>query len=180
MDVALEVTTKHKPWESGQVVVGLSRTKSCKQITIVSDMKDKKDVVDALWDCLIRINQWTALVEQIVDKLAVSPTSPTRMSDEPLCMNMVEFYPFRTSDYSLPQSNTGYVYFLVSTVCHDEVYVGQTGRNIPLRLQEHNSGRGAHGTKTATYMPWGVAAYIDKMSYKTKIERQQNRTGMAA
>ena len=173
MDVALEVTTNHKPWESGQVVVGLSRTKSCKQITIVSDMKDKKDVVDALWECLIRINQWTALVEQIIYKLAVSPTSPNRMSDEPLCMNMVEYYPFRTSDYTLPQSNTGYVYFLVSTVCHDEVYVGQTGRNIPRRLQEHNSGRGAHGTKTATYMPWGVGAYIGKMSHMTKIERQQ-------
>ena len=102
MDVALEVTTKHKPWESGQVVVRLSRTKICKQITIVSDMKEKKDVVDALWDCLIRINQWTTLVEQIADKLAVSPTSQTRNSAEPLCMNMVEFYPFRPSDYSLP------------------------------------------------------------------------------
>jgi predicted GIY-YIG superfamily endonuclease len=87
-------------------------------------------------------------------------------------MNMVEFYPFRTSDFSLPQSNTGYVYFLVSLVSQDEVYVGQTGRNIPVRLNEHNLGRGAHGTETATFMPWGVAAYIDKMSYVTEEERK--------
>jgi len=77
------------------------------------------------------------------------------------------------SDHSLPQSNTGYVYFLVSLLCHDEVYVGETGRNIPARLNQHNSEGGAHRSKTATYKPWGVAAYINKMSYKTKKERQQ-------
>ena len=82
--------------------------------------------------------------------------------------NMVEFYPFKMSDHSLPQSNTGYVYFLVSLLCHDEVYVGETGRNIPVRLNQHNSEGGANRSKTATYKPWGVAAYINKMSYKTK------------
>ena len=88
-------------------------------------------------------------------------------------MNMVEIYPFETSDYSLPQSDTGYVYLLVSLVCHDEIYIGSTGQNIHVRLNEHNSGKGAHGNKTATYMPWRVAAYINKMSYKTKKEIQQ-------
>ena len=61
---SIRETTKHKPWESGQVVVALSRTKTSKQITIVSGMKNRKDIVDALWEYLVRINQWTAMVER--------------------------------------------------------------------------------------------------------------------
>lgn len=36
MDVALEITVAHSPWESGQVVVALSRTKFCNQIIPLS------------------------------------------------------------------------------------------------------------------------------------------------
>ena len=61
---SIRETIKHKRLEFGQVVVGLSRTKSSKQITIVSDMKNRKDVVNALLESLIRINQWRALVER--------------------------------------------------------------------------------------------------------------------
>jgi predicted GIY-YIG superfamily endonuclease len=168
MDVALEVTNKHKPWESGQIVVGLSRTKSCKQITIVTDMDNKEDVVNALRDCLCKVTQWTAMVDSIIERMAVSArTVPT----ESMCMDMMEHYPFRTCDYALPQSFTGYVYMLMSLACHDEIYIGQTGRNIPVRLSEHNSGKGSYGTESAALMPWGVAAYIDKLSHMNQSER---------
>ena len=142
MDIALEVTSKYKPWESGQVVVGLSRTKSCKQITIVTDMS-KRQVVTALWGCLCKITQWTAMVEEVVGKLSVSATSSTIGIEEQMCMNMIDKFPLRVCDYSLPISNTGYVYMMVSLVCHEEIYIGQTGRNLPVRLSEHNSGKDA-------------------------------------
>lgn len=169
MDVALEVTDVHKPWESGQVVVGLSRTKSCKQITIVTNM-EREGVVKALWDCLCKVTQWTAMVDSIIDRMAVCAGTS---SPESCYMDMTQHYPFRTCDYTLPQSFTGYVYLLVSMVCHDEMYVGQTGRNMPVRLSEHNSGKGSYGTECSALMPWGVAAYIDKLSHMNVTERMR-------
>lgn len=171
MNVALEVTVDHSPWESGQVVVGLSRTKSCDQITIVSDHKSKYDTVKAMWDCLCSITQWTAMIESLVEKLSVTESSIGGGNCQSICMNMVENFPLRVCDYRLPLSNTGYVYMLLSSVCHTEVYIGQTGRNIQTRLAEHNSGRGSKQTNVKPYMPWGVAAYIDKMSHMNEAER---------
>lgn len=159
MNVALEVTRQHKPWESGQVVVGLSRTKTCKQITIVTDMS-KEEAVRALWDCLCRCTQWTAMIDQLMSEMVISAHKEKR-----LCMNMVENYPLRVCDYSLPVSNTGYIYMLISSVSHNEIYIGQTGRNIASRLKEHNMGKGSKQTSIKAFMPWGVAAYIDKVAH---------------
>ena len=43
-------TAHHKRWESGQLVVALSRTKMSEQIIIVSEMKIRKDVVVILYN----------------------------------------------------------------------------------------------------------------------------------
>ena len=167
MDVALEVTREYQPWESGQVVVGLSRTKTCKQITIVTDMS-KREAVMALWNCLCKCTQWTAMIDRLMNDMAVSAHSRGK-----LCMNMVESYPLRVCDYSLPVSNSGYVYMLISSVCHDEIYVGQTSRNIAVRLKEHNRGTGSDQTAIKSFMPWGVAAYIDKLASFSDCERMR-------
>lgn len=171
MDVALEITVAHSPWESGQVVVALSRTKFCNQITIVSDYTTKRDTVLAMWKCLCKVTQWTAMIENLIDKLSVTARGTGGDNSQSMCINMVEHFPMRVCDYSLPLSNTGYVYMLLSSVCHTEVYIGQTGRNIAVRLAEHNSGKGAVQTAVRAFMPWGVAAYIDKLSHMSESER---------
>ncbi len=60
-----------------------------------------------------------------------------------------------TCGFSLPTYNTGYVYLLMSLVSQEEIYIGQTGRNILMRLKEHNSGISATETGISAFMPWG-------------------------
>jgi len=70
-----------------------------------------------------------------------------------------EVYPYRISDTSLLDDESGFVYFLVSVKDCGRPYVGQT-KNISRRLKDHNKGWGAMGTAEPQYRPYAVAAYM--------------------
>ena len=53
----------------------------------------------------------------------------------------------------------------------DKDYIGQTV-NISDRFYQHNTGRGARGTKDPYYRPYCVAAYICGMSHMEKVDRE--------
>ncbi len=86
-------------------------------------------------------------------------------------LDVADVFPWRIRDISLPMSNSGFVYLLISTRCPEQTYVGTT-QNISVRLNEHNSGYGAEGTSCADYIPWCPAAYITNMAHLTEAERK--------
>jgi predicted GIY-YIG superfamily endonuclease len=80
-------------------------------------------------------------------------------------------YPYRISDISLPDDESGFVYFLVSVKDCGRTYVGQS-KNISRRLKEHNKGWGAMGTAEPQYRPYTVAAYMCGMPHIDKRGRE--------
>ena len=163
-----QVTRKHMPWEKGQVVVGLSRTRTSKNIIIVSDMKSK-EVAEKLWKVICKVTQWTAMMESIINQLSISPHSKEKQWEKPV-LNIAQDYPWKMRSYTLPLSYVGYVYLLVSIKRRDKFYVGMTKRNIAERLREHNSGVGSKETKNADDMPWACIAFISSSNNKNCME----------
>ena len=157
------------------MVVALSRNEHSRFITIVTD--DKEKAMKSLYDTLCIRTQWTALKEAIVERLSVSGNEENRVCGgrRTCSINLPELYPYRVCDITLPTSNSGYVYLLVSTICPEQVYVGQT-INIAVRLQQHNSGYGASGTACPDYLPWYVAAYMTNMGHMSLGERMAIET----
>lgn len=147
----------------------------CGHITIVrGDMRDE-DAIERLWLTLCTTTQWTLMTDDIVKKLAV--TSPDLALDggdmNARSINIVEHFPWRVVDFDLPTSCTGYVYMLMSSADADVIYVGQTGRNLPIRLKEHNTGVGAVATAPFALRPWSVVAFITNLGHEDRSGRQR-------
>lgn len=160
------------PWEKGQVVVGFSRTRTVRKMAVVSNMRSD-EIARALWIVMSRVNQWTAMLENIIRQLSISPfdkTDPGRRS----VVNVVEEFPWQLKHYNLPLSKVGYVYLLVSVKRQDKFYVGQTKNNIPSRLKKHNSGHGAKETSVSAYMPWAPVAFIAGTNNERELEGLQS------
>ena len=79
-------------------------------------------------------------------------------------IDLAKTSPFRVCDITLPSSETGYVYIIVSTVNLDRSYIGETS-HIGQRLNEHNSRYGSVGTASVVFLPYNVAAYLTNMSH---------------
>lgn len=156
------------PWEKGQVVVGLSRTRLARLMVVVSNMTNTQ-VALKLWGVLCKVDQWTAMTENIIKQISISPFDTDEKEKQPV-LNVVPDFPWTMSSYTLPLSHVGYVYLLASVRRKDKFYVGQTKRNIPLRLQEHNSGTGANETKSPDEMPWACIAFISAVQGEKSIE----------
>ena len=146
------------PWEQGQVVVELSRTRTADRMAVVSDM-DHETIARELWLVMSRVTQWTAMIENIINQLSISPFDENTPGNRQI-VNTVEEFPWDLSHYQLPTSKVGYVYLLVSVKRQDKFYVGKTKENIPTRLKRHNSGNGAKETSHPDFMPWAPVAYI--------------------
>lgn len=156
------------PWEKGQVVVGFSRTRLARLMMVVSNMQGT-EVALRLWEVLCKVNQWTAMTENIIKQISISPFDTEDKQRSPV-LNVVSDFPWTMSSYTLPLSQVGYVYLLASVRRKDKFYVGQTKRNIPVRLREHNSGVGAKETKSPHDMPWACIAFISGVHSEKSIE----------
>ena len=99
------------PWEQGQVVVELSRTRTADRMAVVSDM-DHETIARELWLVMSRVTQWTAMIENIINQLSISPFDENTPGNRQI-VNTVEEFPWDLSHYQLPTSKVGYVYLLV-------------------------------------------------------------------
>lgn len=152
-------------FSSTQVVVELSRNQTCDHIVIVGQ---REFAIKRLYDTLCRQSQWTALTESIVDNLSLSVNG--NRGDSAHFLDMASENPLRVKDLNVPNSNSGFVYLLISTMDTSRVYVGQTA-NLAVRLNQHNSGSGAEGTAFIRYLPWCVGAYLSGMGHLTRSDR---------
>lgn len=185
----IQINEKHYPWERGQVihsrytmyrstvlpkanshlhsqvVVELSRNETCDYIVIVGP---RDFAIRRMYQTLCQHTQWTALTERIVENISITVNESREYT--PHFFDMANENPLRASDMSLPNTNSGFVYMLISTICPEQIYVGQTA-NVAVRLNAHNSGRGSEGTSFIRYLPWSVAGYMTGMSHMTESER---------
>lgn len=172
MNVALEVTKNYYPWESGQVVVGLSRNEYAHKLWIVTD-KGNDWAIERLWATLCISSQWTALTDDIVNRLSVSglENNNTRREERNI-LNVTDTFPWRPKDYQLPTSRVSCVYMIVSTSVPNFIDVGQTSRGIRERVEEHQRMRGNQFTNYHAYLPFAVAAFITKIDGLDQSARQ--------
>ena len=165
---AVECTEQCCPWEKAQAVVALSRTRTAANTIIVGGMEF---AINKFWELIVLGDQWTTYIEMLLARLSVNSDNQNNNDIHANAVSYAQAFPYRTCDISLPTDDSGYVYFLVSVRDFDKDYVGQT-ENIANRLYQHNSGRGARGTKDPYYRPYCVAAYICGMSHMETVDRE--------
>lgn len=151
-----QMTNECMPWEKGQVVVMLSRTRLASDIYIVGD---KQFAINKLWEIICRKTQWSSVMETILRNLSTNADGVEDPRAQPDFIPVPEVFPFRMCDVQLPHSNCGYVYLLISVSHPAFTYVGQTD-SINRRLVEHNSGHGSEATAPTMYLPYHIAAYM--------------------
>jgi hypothetical protein len=166
--VAIEITPKCCPWEKGQVVVMLSRSKSTSLIHIVGK---KEETINIMWLNIIKHTQWTRLMETFLNNLSIEGDGED--PDPNFTPGVVEYanhYPYSMGDIELPCSYTGYVYLLMSLKNHGRMYVGECD-HLGDRLNEHNNNTGSEGTAPTIYKPYTVLAYIGGLGEFTRDQR---------
>jgi len=162
---AIEMSKLCSPWGKDQIVVMLSRTHTARDTIIVGN---KEFALNRMCDLITVGTQWTRYIEQLLERMSIGGTASITSGD---VLDMSEVYPYRISDISLPDDESGFVYFLVSVKDCGRTYVGQT-KNISRRLKEHNKGWGAMGTAEPQYRPYAVAAYMCGMPHIDKRGRE--------
>ena len=162
---AIEMSKSCSPWGKEQVVVMLSRTHRAKDTIIVGD---REFAVGKMWDLITVGTEWSRYVEDLLNRVSIGGSQSMVRNG---AVVTPEAYPFRISDMSLPDDESGFVYFLVSVRDCGRTYIGQT-TSISQRLKKHNSGWGAKGTAEPQYRPYAVAAYICGLSHMDKRGRE--------
>jgi predicted GIY-YIG superfamily endonuclease len=161
------VTKDSAPWQKAQVVVMLSRTPRANLIYIVGR---KHDAIERLWNVITQRTQWTDYLDGLLNSWSIEGDGIDVPTMNKNFFDMAADFPFKVCDITIPNSNSGYVYLLVSTVCSDRTYTGQT-KNLAVRLVKHNSGYGSKGTAPPEYLPYAPAAYITNMNHMTENDR---------
>jgi len=130
---------------------------------------EQEHAIERMLKTLTQVNQWTALTEDIVENLSFTGEG---VRNEPShTIDVADKFPYRVCDIQFPNTNSGFVYLLVSTRSPSHTYVGTTA-NMKVRLDSHNSGRGSFGTNVPHLMPWFVASYMTGMIHMTADQRK--------
>jgi hypothetical protein len=100
-------------------VVMLSRTHTARNTIIAGN---KEFALNRMWDLITVGTQWTQYIKQLLERMSVGGTASSTGGD---VLDILEVYPYRISDISLPADDSGFVYFLVSVKDCGSTYVGQ-------------------------------------------------------
>lgn len=115
----------------------LSRSPTASLINIVGQ---RDDAIERLWNVITHRTQWTEYVDTLLDAWSVEGDGIADERTSKNVFDMASEFPFKVCNITIPNSNSGFVYLLVSTVCSDRTYTGQT-KNLAIRLVRHNSGK---------------------------------------
>lgn len=92
----------------------LSRSPTASLIKIVGQ---RDDAIERLWNVITHRTQWTEYVDTLLDAWYVEGDG---LADERTSKNVFDMaseFPFKVCNITIPNSNSGFVYLLVSTVC---------------------------------------------------------------
>ena len=168
-NLAIEVGMNPKKaiWEAAMVVVLLSRTRTANGLYFIGE---PYDVVDALWNALLREDQFKQYVSHVREKLC----DPTK-SNKCFTIDAAKNFPFRSKDIILPTANTICCYILISTVDNKTDYIGWTN-DLSARFNKHNSSSYASEATDRDHLkPWMLFGYISGFSSKTAARQFESR-----
>ena len=97
-------------------------------------------MLDSLLNILMKKSSWTNYMDHVLDIIMLNNSNK---NEEMLSRTMLQDdYPFRICDISLPQCNTGFIYFLISKPRKTFGDIGKTNclRN---RLRQYKSDLGS-------------------------------------
>ena len=110
-------------WDKGQLVVIISRTRLMKNTIFVGQ---KNEIINGLKRLLTKRTQWCDYIDQVISITTVDDSSlSTNNETQSNTFNQINF-PFRICDISLPQDQTGAVYFLMSKKDKSTVFIDKT------------------------------------------------------
>jgi hypothetical protein len=156
--VAVEISTASAPWESGQVIVNLSRTIQAWDTIIVGQNIDW--VKKFIWDILCTPTRWKCLKELNLSLITLSQFGPV---PQLLLTDYHRVYPFRFKDMLIPTEMVGYVYMVISKRDANFTYIGES-HNISQRFNQHNKGHAASSDATPTDLhPYALTGLISSL-----------------
>ena len=110
--------------------------------------------VDKLWELVTTANQWTQMMESVLNMVTINSNGPTGVPQHTI--PFTDLYPFTLrGSLVLTTDSTGYVYLIISFRNQHFTYIGQT-ENIVQRFRQHQSGRGAVGTERFEDQPFAI------------------------
>ena len=89
--LAVEMSVVTCPWEKEQIVVIFSRTKRASDIIIVGG--DKGWIKDMLWKLATTSNQWSSMMENILNALTIN-TIESDTNNNTSTVDFAENYPY--------------------------------------------------------------------------------------
>ena len=93
-------------WDFGQFIVILLRTRVMKNNIFFGPKNERIHILKLLFN---HRTQWCDYIEEV---MTIKNVNPNNSSESSASLNQFSF-PFRICDISLPQYQTGYVYFLM-------------------------------------------------------------------
>ena len=164
LGLAVEISKTFAPWIKEQIVVAMSRT-TVPWLTVI--VGDKWFAINKMWELVTRGNQYTVMVEKMINLISINVDDNKHVFDVP------EVYPFTVKDWDVPADTTGYVYCLYSRKDHRQIYIGQA-KCLAQRYVQHNSAQGGSvGTADLSLQPWGIGSYICSLAEITEEDRRR-------
>lgn len=143
----LATSTIHRMWCKGQLVVICSRTRRQEDTIFVGN---KNETIEALAQLLEKRTMWCDYMEHVIDIISDN-------TDEKILHH--SSFPYRICDISLPQAQTGYVFFMKSQRDDACVYIDSTNC-LRTRLLQHNQGFDSSSHPPAEKRPFVLVGYI--------------------
>jgi predicted GIY-YIG superfamily endonuclease len=171
-EAATEISTTKKEnrlWQREQLLVLLSRVPSLRNLHFVGN---KQETLDAMKKVLGQTSMWAHMTEARLETLNLfSQVAQERPVDV--------HHPFLPFYRDIPDTQTGYIYLLMSVPHSNIMSLGQTQTSLLSRLREHNSGKGSDVTNNTDCHPWALLAFVCRFKQlQTEAATTAELTGM--
>jgi hypothetical protein len=144
-------------WDHGQLIVILSCTRLMKNTIFVGQ---KHETVHALKRLLAQHTQWCDYFEDVMKIITMTSQDRQDVSSSSTSTMNQSTFPFQLCDISLPQDQTGYVFFFMSQKDTSYVEIGSTMCSR-MTLQKYNAGSYASDCTIQIHKhPFVLIAYI--------------------
>ena len=139
--------TEYSLWSKSQLLVVLSRVTDLQSLYFVGNREETLNAMDTV---MMTSEPFDDVIRERLQMADTSDHNPNRI------ISNVE-HPFTPNGRGIPDVYTGYVYLICCPDQPNISYVGQTGRQLRLRLREHQYGNGSQYTRGRS---WALVACI--------------------
>jgi len=156
------VNDGYQLWLKEQVIVLISRTHTVRDLIFVGDSPEQ--TADFLVELLFKVSPYAAYMHHVVEEMTNIDLTNTPV------IRPLRHLPYNVRNTVIPTNVNGFVYLLMSLKDHSTTYIGQTN-NLSNRINQHNSGIGAHATASPSLRPWHCIAFVTGFVENNQQER---------